>query len=149
MAEAATRSRFPGFATVRVVCYLCGWYRILGYTGVNADIRALIRVERARSPCNVLWAKVVEIPADRGYAEVRRDYPQYRDLQYEWDHKRHTEESIEARLPYWDQVKGQACPRCKRTGGVSLEVYKELPQGRSSHVACWLPGGAAGILRKH
>lgn len=132
------RTRFPGFATVRAVCYGCGWYRILGYTGTNGDVRALIRVEPSRSSCNVLWSKVITVPADQEIADLAREYPQYHDLLWEWDWRRGKSEPLEARRPYRDMVKDRACPRCKRVGGVYLEVYAEYPKGGSYHWSCWV-----------
>jgi hypothetical protein len=133
------KTRFPGFATVRAVCYACGWYRIIGYSGANGVDRAIIRVERDRSPCNVLWAKVVIVPAELDPAELAARYPKYRDLEYEWDYRRPHPVSIEAKRPYRDLVKDQPCPRCKRTRGVYLEVYREVSEGRSWHVPCYVP----------
>ena len=136
------RSRFPGFATVRAVCYGCGWYRILGYTGANGSTRGLIRVERARSACNVLWAKVVTVGAERDLSQLQYEYPHYRDLEHAWSWERPVRDSIDAKRPYWALVRGQPCPRCKRLGGVYLDVYRELSHG-STHVSCWVPPNEA------
>jgi hypothetical protein len=134
------RSKFPGFATVRVVCYRCGWYRILGYTGRNGPVRALIRVERARSACNVLWAKVITVPADQDLRDLAQRYPHYRDLMDEWADKQGWEAVLAAKQPYRELVQDRNCPRCRRVGGVSLEVYWEMvPEGYSVHVTCWWP----------
>jgi len=133
------RSRFPGFATVRAVCYHCGWYRILGPTGTNGVTRALIRVERARDACNVLWAKIVTVPADQDSSDLEARYSNYRDLEHEWDFRRPGRAFIEAKRPYWELVKDQPCPRCKGRGAVYLEIYREQPHGGSWHVPCWIP----------
>jgi hypothetical protein len=138
-AEEAMRSRRTGFAAVRAVCYGCGWYRILGPTGTDGVTRALIRVERARSSCNVLWARVITVPAEQPVSDLASRFPNYRDLEHEWDYHRPNRELIEAHRPYWELVKDQPCPRCKRVGAVYLEVYRETSSGVSWRVPCWVP----------
>ncbi len=138
-AEEATRSRLPGFATVRAVCYGCGWYRILGPTGTDGVTRALIRVERARNPCNVLWTRVMTVPAKQPPSDLASRFPNYRDLEHEWHYRRPARERIEAHRPYWELVKDQPCPRCKRPAPSTLDVYRETSSGVSWRVPCWVP----------
>lgn len=139
------RTRFPGFATVRAVCYRCGWFRILGPTGSNGEIRALIRIEPARSSCNVLWSKVIEVPATVEFKQLKRDHPNYHDLQLELDYRRNTSVSRSAGQEFAEMTKQLNCPRCKKSGGIYVEVYEEYAQGRSQHIPCWMPPESQGV----
>ena len=130
------RSRFPGFATVRVVCSLCGWQRILGPNGTNGEVRALIRVEPARHPrggCNVVWSEVVIVPGSLSRPYSTPHDPRYRDLEYDWDHRFPRRQPEEAMRRYHEMVEGRPCPRCRRDGGLSVEHYRERPDGLSRH----------------
>lgn len=143
------RSAFPGFATVRAVCYRCGWYRLLGPIGTSGTDRILIRIERARSSCNFLWSKVIRVPRDQHLAIVARDFPQYHDLEYECDRLRNSDRELDAaKLRCWNLTKDLPCPRCKQTGEVCVEVFRELADGRSSHVPFELYSDRAGFIKK-
>src|SRR5689334_3646122 len=92
------RSRFPGFATVRIACGLCGWFRILGHTGSNGKVRALIRLTPDPATCNVLGARVREVAAEDREAEGRLGTTGYRDLATAWHWRRlHPELAAELR----------------------------------------------------
>jgi hypothetical protein len=123
------RSRFPGFATVRVVCAQCGWYRILGHTGSNGTVRAFIRLASDPAPCNVVWSKVIEVPTG-GVPETSVVRGRgYRDLAEEWHWRRPDMEVSAAIRSYKPLVQGRACPRCKRIGGVRLDVLFDNEMG--------------------
>lgn len=143
------RSAYPGFATVRVVCYRCGWSRILGPTGTSGTDRILMRIERARSSCNVLWSKVITVPRDQHLAIVTHKYPNYHDLEYECDSLRNGDSELyAAKVRCWNLTKDQPCPRCKQVGKVCVEVFRELSNGGSLHVPFELYSARAGIKKK-
>src|SRR5688572_14618716 len=78
------RSRFPGFATVRIACSLCGWFRILGPVGSNGVTRALIRLRSDPAECNVVHSDVMEMAVDDVAKQGAATSAGYRDLAQEW-----------------------------------------------------------------
>ena len=129
------QSRFPGFATVRVACSLCGWFRVLGHTGSNGAVRALIRLAPDPAPCNVVWSRVIEVSAANEVEARTARANGYEDLAEEWHWRRPHAELAPSLRAYRSLVAGRLCPRCKQVGGVRLDVYFEAE-----------PGHAGGIL---
>jgi hypothetical protein len=128
------RSRFPGFATVRVACSLCGWFRVLGHTGSNGTVRAFIRLAPDPTSCNVVWSRVIEVPAKSEAEAWTARLCGYRDLAEEWHWRRsHAQLAGTLRDSKW-LVQGRPCPRCKRLGGARLDVWFDPEPGHTSGV---------------
>ena len=41
------------FNAVRCVCYACGWFRVIGFSGCKGSRQALIRINPDKSDCNL------------------------------------------------------------------------------------------------
>ena len=133
------KSPFPGFAIVRVACNLCGWFRVLGHTGSNGAVRAFIRLTPDPNPCNVIWSHTIEVPAGNELEASAARAAGYQDLAEEWHHRRaHAElaASLRACKPL---VQGRPCPRCKRVGGVLLDVKFEPEPGQPRIIVACVP----------
>src|SRR5262245_37488260 len=124
-------SRFPGFATVRVTCSLCGWFRVLGHTGSNGSVRAMIRLDRDPAACNVVWSRVIEVPASSDSEAWAARVCGYQELAEEWHWRRPHREVAVALYGSKHLVQGRACPRCKRVGGVRLDVQFDPDPGHT------------------
>jgi hypothetical protein len=112
-------------SVVRVVCYQCGWFRVIGYTGSKYTFstrlwtRALIRVRKARDACNVLSADVIEFETDDPTQDVSNRIPGYRDL----EHEAHRD-GLVATLGTMDSLAAnQICPRCKQRGSLRTDTW--------------------------
>ena len=105
------------FETVRAVCKACGWFRIVGYTGSKGDVRALIRIQRARCGRNVLRSRVIEMPAAVALETCLEKYTGYQDLQ----HEAYAKGLVKTMDEFAHYLADQPCPRCKRLGHLVLD----------------------------
>ena len=137
------RSRSPGFATVRAACSLCGWFRVLGRTGCDGPARAFIRLAPDPAPCNVVWSRVIDLPAASASEAWAARVCGYRDLAEEWHWRRPHAEVAVALRACKPLVQGRPCPRCKRVGGVRLDVQFDPEPGHTLGVmvVCEPDGG--------
>jgi hypothetical protein len=116
------KSPFRGFSAVRVVCCLCGWFRLLGHTGSNGRVRALISLAPDPAPCNIVWSRVMEVPSESESEAPTAQALGYKDLTEEWSLRRLAVERPIALLTCKTLVQGRPCPRCKRIGGVRIDL---------------------------
>lgn len=85
-------------------------------------MRALIRLASDPAACNVVWSRVLEVPADsESEFHAARTFG-YRDLAEDWCWRRLVVERPSALLTCKPLVQGRSCPRCKRSGGVHIDV---------------------------
>lgn len=113
------------FQVVRVVCYRCGWHRVIGYTGWKYSrgswTRALIRITPARSGCNVLTGRIWETTAESPPTSTDTDGAVFRDLQREAYAK-----GLFRVLAEFDPViSNRPCPRCRLPGSLRLDTYTQ------------------------
>lgn len=128
------RSRFPGFAMVRVVCSRCGWFRILGHNGSDGAAHALIRLTADPAPCNLVRAKVIEVPAGDESELWAARLCGYRDLTADWRWDQPPAELAAALRRSRPLIQGRPCPRCRGDGGVRLDVSLDPGPDRSSWI---------------
>ncbi len=104
------------FQTVRCICYACGWFRVIGFTGIKGDERALIRFRRDKGGCNLLKAEVLLGPRDCSVEQIAAGHEGYHDLQEE----AYSLGLIKAEEQYDHFFEDRVCPRCKQGGKLKL-----------------------------
>lgn len=113
-----------GCVVVRLVCYGCGWQRIIGYSGWNYHsktwTRALIRIAPTDSRCNLVSTAIREIqhPTRDPNLEIQLD--NYRDMQQEAH-----EMGLHRMGSQFDELLVERkCPRCDLSGRVKLGTHR-------------------------
>ncbi len=115
--------RQDGYRRVAIVCYGCGWRRIIGYSGQLGNSRALIHLKPAKSACNVLSAVVLKVPADQPIEKQLSEHPYFRDI----GRDAHEIGLIRVLRSYRHMLRHKPCPRCKREGEMQLEAWSVYP----------------------
>ena len=104
------------FHTVRVLCRSCGWFRVLGYTGVKGKTRALIRIDTNANQHNLLRGKVREVSIDSKPAQWPKDYS---DLKL----KAHEMGLYQAQALFDPLLEGRSCPRCQHDDKLTVDWF--------------------------
>ena len=100
---------------VRCVCYMCGWFRVVGYSGSHGSKRAIIRF-RSDSATNLVKAEVVVGDSQATVEEIAGGAIGFHDLVAE----AHEQGLIRAEHQYDFLFEGRRCPRCKNYGHLRL-----------------------------
>ena len=110
---------FNEFHTVRVVCHSCGWFRVIGYTGVKDGVRALVRIRRSAAACNLLDCDIREVPAALARADYAGNLQEFSDL---------NAEAYKHGLPavcrqFQPMLEDAVCPRCGQRSNIAVDMY--------------------------
>jgi hypothetical protein len=120
------------FQTVRCICYACGWFRVIGFTGINGAQRALIRLNRDKGNCNLLKAEVLVGPRDHSIQQLAAGRYGFHDLQDE----AYDMGLVNAERQYDHLFRGQVCPRCKKPDRLQLGWLQYTTFDFARH-KCW------------
>jgi len=101
------------FHVVLCTCRHCGWFRVVGYTGVFDGVRALIRLRPSASRVNLVEADILTGPADLPLDELTGGRSGFHDLVAEAA----ALGLLAAARRFDSLVAHHGCPRCKRPGG--------------------------------
>ena len=108
------------FHIVRCLCSTCGWFRIVGLSGVKGPEKALIRLHRDKSGCNLVKAEVLIGPrwfsADQ-IADGREGLHDLKEEAYDLG-------LFKAQRQYDYLFEGRVCPRCKRPEKLGLDWFR-------------------------
>ena len=110
------------FTSVRCICYACGWFRFIGFSGIEGDDRALIRFRRD-SDCNLLKAEVMLGSRNCSVEQIASGREGYHDLHEEG----HRLGVCKAEQQFDHLFEDRICPRCKQAGRLQLGLGSSHP----------------------
>ena len=88
----------------------------------------LVRLRKAKSSCNLLEASFREIPAELPLKEAEERFRGFSDLTVSWDHYG-PDGGRGAKLECQKLIEGLRCPRCKKTGNLTIELWEPVLGG--------------------
>jgi hypothetical protein len=100
---------------VRCVCYACGWFRVVGFSGKYGSKRAIIRF-RTDADSNLVKAEVLVGDRQSTVEEIAGGAARFHDLVAE----AHEQGLCKAERSYDFLFEGRKCPRCKNRGHLQI-----------------------------
>ena len=113
-----------GPVVVRLVCYDCGWQRIVGHCGWNQHsdywTRSLIKITSSSSDCNLVHTVVCVNHHSTRDPTFGLPFGEFRDL----DSEAREFGLFDMLSTFHNLLVARKCPRCAQAGNVKLSTFR-------------------------